>query len=287
MQAGKLICFVFQVFALIANAQNADFNNYFIPSTLRIDLIQKGNFYFENMELKNCLKEPFWGGCYDQLIDQTGYGNYLIEVFDIQSDRLIYSRGFGTLFQEWRMIKEARYEERDYELTVNSPFPKQPVRIDISVRDSLNVFHKLFSFRINPDTINPICRKNYKTRYLQKSGESFEKVDIVIIPDGYTWRDKKKLLEDARKLQAGLFSYRPFSENKEKFNIALVLAYSKQRGCDDPMEGKTRETIVNTSFNTLGSDRYLMTESVWQLHDLASVVPYDQIIIMTNSVKYG
>ncbi|NLJ07773.1 MAG: peptidase M64 [Sphingobacteriales bacterium] len=286
MWHNKLIFALFFLLSYRINAQSPFFSNYFDTCTLRLDFVQTGNYFYEKMETVRFLKEPYWGGSYQQLIDHFGYGNYFIKVFDLTSGQLIYSRGFGSIFQEWRLVPEAREEISTYQLSVNIPFPLKPVKIEVYSRDSMNLWVLLNTFHLNPDTLasNQI---NYRFVNLRNSGKPSEKVDIVIIPDGYRKREKRKMLKDARNLSEWVLSYSPLKEHKNRFNIKLVIAFSEDSGCDDPNEDIFKNTVVHTHFNTLGSDRYLMTDSVWKLHDIASVVPYDQIIIMTNSSKYG
>ena len=44
---------------------------------------------------------------------------------------------------------------------------------------------------------------------------------------------------------------------------------------------------VDASFGTFGIDRYVMTESLWKLHDRIGITPCDYIIIMVNDNRYG
>jgi hypothetical protein len=46
-------------------------------------------------------------------------------------------------------------------------------------------------------------------------------------------------------------------------------------------------TILNTSYYTFDSERYLMTYDYKRVRDLAANAPYDQIYILVNSDKYG
>jgi len=45
--------------------------------------------------------------------------------------------------------------------------------------------------------------------------------------------------------------------------------------------------VVDTTFNSLGSSRYLLTESNKKLRDITAVVPCDAVMIMVNSARYG
>jgi len=73
--------------------------------------------------------EPFWGGSKKNLIDKFNLGEYRLFVYDIESSKLIYSRGFSTLFQEWMATDEAKVVNRSFYETVVIPFPKKSVRL--------------------------------------------------------------------------------------------------------------------------------------------------------------
>ena len=45
--------------------------------------------------------------------------------------------------------------------------------------------------------------------------------------------------------------------------------------------------MLNCTYNAIDLDRYLMCPGVWNLHEVADDAPYDAIIIICNSEKYG
>jgi len=267
-------------------SQKLEFDKYFSERNLRVDLLHTGNFYNEKIELHDIKSEPFWGGNPKNLIDTLNYGNYLLQLSDLETDQLIYSYGYGTLFQEWKFTKNAKKNIKSLEETLVMPMPLNTCLLEIFSRDSMNNFNPVFELKIDPDTVKKITSA-FSPMVLVNNGNSNNKIDIVIVGDGYTKRDRKKLIEDAYFLINSLTSYRPFNEYKNQFNFVLVPAFSKQKGADDPSENEEVNTILNTSFNTLETDRYLMTESVWKLHDIVSCAAYDQIFILVNSKKYG
>jgi hypothetical protein len=66
-----------------------------------------------------------------------------------------------------------------------------------------------------------------------------------------------------------------------------VFKPSQDSGCSEPGWGEFRNTAVGATFDSLGSERYLLTEENRRLRDIASVVPYDALYIMVNSPRYG
>jgi len=66
-----------------------------------------------------------------------------------------------------------------------------------------------------------------------------------------------------------------------------VFKPSAESGCDEPGYGQFKQTALGCSFDSLGSDRYLLTDDNRRLRDLASNVPYDALMIMVNHNRYG
>ena len=51
--------------------------------------------------------------------------------------------------------------------------------------------------------------------------------------------------------------------------------------------GIFKNTAIGATFNSLGSERYLLTENNRALRDVAAHVPYDALYIMVNHKRYG
>ena len=90
----------------------AQFNKYFENKTLRMDYYHCGDSKSEEFYFDELLEEPYWGGSKTNLIDTMYYGNYYLNVYDVASNKLIYSRGFSTLFWEWQTTIEATKTRR-------------------------------------------------------------------------------------------------------------------------------------------------------------------------------
>ncbi|MBI4645524.1 MAG: peptidase M64 [Bacteroidia bacterium] len=265
------------------------FDDYFTTGALRIDYIHAGDknneyFFFEQLK-----KEPFWGGPKKNLIDRFNYGKYKIVVHDFQTDSIIYSHGYSTLFEEWTTTEEAKNLQRSFYETQLVPFPKNKIRIEIYGRDKKNLFHKKYELVVEPANyfISNENTAKYEVYDLHISGNPENKTDIVLIPDGYTINEMEKFKEDAQNLNNYFFETSPFYENKDKFNIRLVLAPSQESGADIPADTVWKNTIINSSFYTFDNERYLMTYNIKALRDVASNVPYDIIYIIVNTDKYG
>jgi len=80
---------------------------------------------------------------------------------------------------------------------------------------------------------------------------------------------------------------RPFKKAATKINIRAVIAYSPQSGISQEIKGKKVKTLLGSGFYSLDLERYLMVDHVWALHDVCADAPYDNILILCNTRKYG
>lgn len=265
------------------------FEDYFLDKTLRIDYFHTGNFESEYYSIDELIEEPYWGGSKINLIDKFDYGKYEVIVYDSTYEKIIYSRTYSTLFSEWQTTAEAKSTSRTFTETVIIPFPKNKVHVEFFSRNRKNDMIKKFDYVINPNNIfiKKERSKEFNSIKIHYSGESSKKVDIVILPEGYTKSEMDRFKQDCQKFIDYFFTKSPFKENKDKFNIWRVEAPSEQSGTDFPSKGIWNKTLLNTNFSTFGTERYLMTFDNKSVRDVASNVPYDQIYILVNSNEYG
>jgi hypothetical protein len=283
----KLIAFLFLFVA--AQAVFGQFDRYFMDKTLRLDYFHCGNNLSDEYFFDELLCEPFWGGSKINLIDTLKYGDYFFEVVDLKESKVIYSRGYSTLFREWQTTAEAKNTRKSFSETVVFPYPKLNVRIDFYGRDKKGQLQKRFEYLVDVGSyfIKPERRLEFPSFDVQISGDPSNKVDIIILPDGYTNSDLGLFIKDCNDFAAHLFSFEPYAQNRDKFNIRGVLAPSLQTGSDIPADSIWVKTIVNSSFYTFDSERYCMSYDNKSIRDLAANAPYDQIYILVNSSKYG
>ena len=266
-----------------------NFDDHFENKTLRLDYYHTGDSVNDSYSFDELIEEPYWGGSKVNLIDKFDYGKYKFIVKDEKSGKEIYTRTYSTLFSEWQTTEEAKKTTKTFSETVTFPYPKEPVVVEFYSRDRRNILHKKFEYKVDPK--NYFIKKertlkcdNFKVLY---NGDPSTKVDIVIIPDGYTIDEMQKFRNDCNKFSEFLFNASPYKQNKDKFNIWAVEAPSKESGTDIPADGVWKTTIANSSFYTFDSERYLMIVDDKNLRNLASNAPYDQIFVLVNSSKYG
>jgi hypothetical protein len=278
-------------FALLVISLNsfAGFNDFFEDKTLRLDYYHSGDKDHEFYSVDQLIMEPYWGGSKVNLIDIFDYGKYKFTVVDLIYDSIIYSRTYCTLFGEWQTTDEATKTVKSFSETVVFPYPKHSVRVDFYSRDKNGVWEKKFGYEINPKSyfITAERRLDYPKFEVHQSGDPATCVDIVILPEGYTKDQMGKFKKDCKKYASYLFDASPYKKNRKKFNIWAIEAPSAESGTDYPGERHWVKTILNSSFYTFNTERYLMTGDNKSVRDLASNAPYDQIYIMVNSDHYG
>ena len=265
-----------------------NYDRFFTENSMRVDLVIAGDSNSENIYFHSIKKEQFWGGSKNSLLDVFDYGEFTYKVFDKESGELIFSGGFCNLFNEWQTIEEATKIEKSFFQTIVFPFPQKEIELKIFARTRDGKQNQVFTQDINPDNyfINPE-KQRYNYEKLVYNGNPEKKVDLVFIAEGYSADEMEKFKNDSKKFADFLFSQKPFDRFKDEFNIWIVESVSEEAGTDIPGYNIYKRTVVNSSFYTFDSERYLMSEDIFKIRDIASVVPYDDICVLVNTDKYG
>ena len=275
-------------FPIITFAQ-IDYNKYFENKSLRFDFLLGGNNKEVTVYPEQIKQEPHWAGSKTNLTDPFNYGSYRFRVFDLNSDSLLFSKGFSTLFQEWQTTAEAKETDKTFYQAAIFPFPKKEIRLEIDARQWDGNFKTIYQTEINPKDyfILTETTSQYKSVEILKNGDSENKVDLVILAEGYTSFELYKFVEDAKRVTQYLFDAEPFKSEKENFNVTAVLTPSVESGTDIPGENIYKNTHFNSSFYTFDIARYLTTSDMKTIYDAAAVVPYDHIYVLVNTERYG
>ncbi len=274
--------------SLVMSAQVV-FDEHFTDRTMRFDFMLAGNSTTTRVYPVSIREEPFWGGSLTNLTDTFGYGNFRYEVYDAASEKLIYSRGFCTLYQEWQSTAEAKKIERSFHEVATFPFPKNKVNFVLSIRGRDGLFTRLYETAIDPASYFITREKpdaSLATR-VYGSGDPHASLDIAFIAEGYTRGEMEKFRADVKRLADILFREVPFDKYKDRINIWAVEAASQESGTDVPGEGIYVNTALNSSYYTFDVDRYLTTQDIGKVNDYAAAAPHDQIVVLINSPRYG
>jgi hypothetical protein len=258
---------------------------------MRVELVHSGNASTEHFALRRVMIEPLpWPGNRARSIDDSNLGKYLFVVNDAKTGRVLYSRGFASIYGEWETTAEAQRLERAFDESVRFPVPNAPVRLHIKKRDARNAFHSVWMVPIDPSAPD-IDRSEPPSPgrliELHNSGEPEDKVDVLILGDGYTAGERGKFEADARKLVRILFETSPFRERQGDFNVWGLCPEAAVSGISRPSTGRWVRTPINSQYDAFGSERYVLTFDDRAFRDAASFAPYDFVEILVNGATYG
>jgi hypothetical protein len=261
------------------------------PPTLRVDIQHSGDATTEGFALERVVVEPLpWPGNPDRPIDDSNRGVNLFEVVDPKTGRVLYSRGYSTIFGEWRTTEEAQRLSRGFQESLRFPKPDRPVRVRVLARDERNAFSVVWSFDIDPDAMD-IERKSAPapTRVIaiRENGPPAEKVDLLILGDGYTAAESAKFEADVRRLSDHLFSVEPFKKRARDFNVWAIMAPATESGISRPSNGTHHWSALGTRYDIFGSERYVLTLDNRAFRSLAQYAPYEFVEILFNNETYG
>jgi hypothetical protein len=260
------------------------------PRTLRVDYYHTGNSHEEWFSLDRVVLEPLeWPGNLNKAIDESQLGDYLFEVRERGSGKLLYSRGFNSVFGEWKTTEEALHGNRTFSESLRFPTPDAPVEVSLKERAGSD-FHEVWKTVVDPkdkfiDRSHPPSPGALLE--LQKMGDPANKVDLLVLGDGYTAAERGKFEQDARRFMEALFSTSPFREHRTDFNVWGLCPAAEESGVSRPSSGIYRRSPVGASYDTFGTERYVLTTENRALRDVASFAPYEFIEILVNGQTYG
>jgi len=273
-----------------APRRSSDFDVFFKEKTMRVDYYHTGDVDTEIISLDRVVSDGTWAGSLTRRLDDTNLGKYFFEVVDEQSGAVIYSRGFASIYGEWETTAEARERYRTFHESLRFPWPKKPVKIILKKRDALNRFIEFASLEVDPvaRTVNPADLAPVgRVWTLFENGPPQQKVDLVLLGEGYTAGEMNKFHSDARRLVDKLFSYEPFKSRKSDFNVRAIDLPAAESGVSRPHAGKYRRNPVSTRYSIFDSERYALALDNSTLRDVLSAAPYEFVAILINEKQYG
>src|SRR5271155_657318 len=264
------------------------------PRTLRVDYYHTGNSHEEWFSLDRVVLEPLeWPGNLSKTIDESQLGNYLFEVREKASGKLLFSLGFDSVFGEWKTTEEALHGNRTFSESLRFPSPEAPVEVSLKERNeggSGQLWREVWKTVVDP-TDKFVDRSRPPSpgalMELQKTGDPATKVDLLVLGDGYTAAESVWFERDARRFMDALFSTSPFREHQKDFDVWGLCPAAEESGVSRPSSGIYRRSPVGAAYDTFGTERYVLTTENRALRDIASFAPYEFIEILVNGQTYG
>ena len=119
------------------------------------------------------------------------------------------------------------------------------------------------------------------------NGDPAQKVDLLLLGDGYTAAEHDDFIAKARELTAALFAVSPFKDRKEDFNVWALAPASAESGVSRPSTNTYRDSPLGATYDSFRSERYVLTFDNKAWRRVASSTPYDFVEILTNTETYG
>ncbi len=289
MKQFLLFSLLFVALSLSAGT-SIEFERYFHDKTLRVDYIFSGNAQQQFIALDEVHSAKGWVGRRGNLDQVPLKGNGQIVMRDATTKAIIYMTSFSTLFQEWVTTEEAKTKNRAFENVFQLPMPRQDAEVTVELYNPRQQTTATFTHLVKVDDIliRPLPSASpYPHRYLHKGGDSNRCIDIAIVAEGYREEEMEVFYQDAQVAADELLSYAPYSKYKERFNIVAVALPSAESGVSIPHRKEWKTTALHSHFDTFYSERYLTTLSLKTLNNALVGIPYEHIIILTNTENYG
>ena len=278
----KRIAFLLIIITLFVSCNRSeknDFEKHFTDKTLRINLIHTGDSSTESFKLDKIYDDGLWYGRTKNMVNPYRLGAYHYELRDVETDELLYSDGISTMFSEWRRTAAASKGKMSFNESIRVPYPIRNAKLMMYKIDTLDVMEPVWEYIIDRQTkslMEPAKNNNNRIVRLLDSGDPKEKVDILIMGDGYTLNEIKRFDADVLHFYNSLISTEPFKSRKSDFNVHAIQV--------PPFGG---HNSLGTKYGTFGHDRYALASDDWVIREFAAQAPYDYIIILMNDDKNG
>jgi len=268
----------------------AGFDADYTGMTLRVDYYHVGTAAEEHIALDRVRLEGEWPGSRTQLLDDSNLGKYLVEVVDLASNRMLYSRGFASIFGEWETTSEARAGIwRSMAEAVRIPEPRRPFQLRLRKRLPDQSFAEIWSTVIDPASrfVDRAAVPAHNILTVMENGSPAVKVDLLVLGDGYGAEEMSKFKGDVERLVGALFEIEPFASRRSDFNVRAIETAAELTGISRPRAGIFRNNPLGARYNSFDSERYILTLQDRAWRDVAAAAPYDAVLILVNERKYG
>lgn len=268
----------------------SDFEQLFSDQTMRLDYYHSGNNNEEHFAFDEIVSDGIWAGSTVQLIDELRLGKYFFEITDIGSGKVIYSRGFASIYGEWETTPEAKDQWGTFHESVRFPWPLKPAKLTLLKRNENYEFESVWEHEIEQKHWRTNQANNtpfLKTKDVYISGDPKHKVDIVLLSEGYTEEEMPQFHAHAKAFTEALLETEPFASRKNDINIRLVECPSSQSGLAHPHQDIYRKSRLSVTYGIFDSERYALGFDNKTIRNAAANVPYDHTAILMNDSIYG
>jgi hypothetical protein len=119
-------------------------------------------------------------------------------------------------------------------------------------------------------------------------GTTADRLDIVVVGDGYTAAELPRFHTDAREIWGELAAVEPYTTYRGLFNVWTVDAVSAESGVTgDPGRDVVRDTALGSYFWCGDIERLLCIDQTKVDSYVARAPEADLVVVLANSTKYG
>lgn len=257
--------------------------------TLRADYIFSGGNAPTAISLRKLSVTDNWYGRRVNMDSAPVEGNGEIRMTDDATGKTIYVNTFSTLFQEWLTTDESKTLVKGFENSFLLPLPEAKATISIKLFDTRRNVCCEFSHPVDPadELLEHRGLSTVPYRYIHRGGESKDCIDVAILGEGYTARERKLFYKDAEAAVRAILATEPFASHSADFNFIAVSPESRDSGVSVPQDGEWLDTAAGGHFDTFYIKRYLTTSNLFDVHDILQGLPYEHIVILANTEGYG
>lgn len=126
------------------------------------------------------------------------------------------------------------------------------------------------------------------------SGLSSNRIDLLVIGDGYTAIQRDKFVQDANAVMARFFELSPYADYKPLFNVTGLFVPSAQSGASKPACAETPsapviavDTVLKARYCAAGVRRAIDIDPQATYAAAQGFPDWDQIVVIVNDPEYG
>lgn len=134
----------------------------------------------------------------------------------------------------------------------------------------------------------PVCAEPVVA--IRQNGPAENRINFVVLGDGYAARDMNKFAADVALLTDYMFTQEPFREYAGYFNVYRVDVTSNESGIDHPEWQQLKDTALGTSYYCGSVQRYICFDQRAVDEVLSrSTLPADRdlVVILVNDMQPG
>jgi len=267
------------------------YDDYFTDRAWRINLYQTGDAKSEILTIDSIYEEPLWPESRARLASPFNVGRYMLKAYDLASNTLLFGRGFDTMFAEYKTTGPAlEGVQRVFQRSVRIPEPKRPILFVIEARDKKNLLQTIFTRKIDPADYHLFRETAASGDWVYEpvvAGDPRNTLDLVFVAEGYTAAAREKFRADVDRMTKTLSATEPYRSYMGRISIRAIHRPSPEKSMDEPRQRSYRKTVLDAGFNAFDLDRYMLIEQNHRLHEIAAQVPYDALIVLVDSPRYG